>query len=390
MPSAEKAREQTSEPLVRLFEYFLETRSRLPIDPADRILERLERFREVRVLRIEIRLALGLLPKLVDRREIDSAEALDPSLELLERLVPRGERRVWRQLRYDLVELEVRLGELLGYGLCTNLHFAQLQSHLVRRLTQLVHGALESNPLLLCVTELSVDLLARRTRVGKIGLYAQTLVELPDQRLLVGGKRLGRRLDLATELALALLQVHELTLHARERSTRRLFRAATRFDANRDRLRCFTVLLRLRARRGHTLLKLATLPVRPLTFCDQLSPLRFRTVAPRTTLLDRPRERRMLGIEARDSAIEGPGASAHLLELRAARRELGFRLGLQLLALRRFGLSDPTRVFESVELCPRVGKSFGHVVDSSRRGAHGRLKSLDLVATGDYADLRVV
>src|SRR4029079_3996686 len=110
MPSAEKAREQTSEPLVRLFEYFLEPCSSLPIDPADRILERFERFREVRVLRIEIRLALGLLLELVDRREIDSAEALDPSLELLERLVPRGERRVWRQLRYDLFSLARRSG----------------------------------------------------------------------------------------------------------------------------------------------------------------------------------------------------------------------------------------------------------------------------------------
>src|SRR4051812_30836984 len=76
MASAEESREQPAEPLVRLFEHLLEPGSRLAIDPANCVLECLERFGEVRVLRVEIRLALGLLFELVDRREVDRAEAL--------------------------------------------------------------------------------------------------------------------------------------------------------------------------------------------------------------------------------------------------------------------------------------------------------------------------
>src|SRR5690606_21897474 len=47
MPAAEEARKQAPEPLIRPLESFLESRPRLPIDLANRLLERLERLREV-------------------------------------------------------------------------------------------------------------------------------------------------------------------------------------------------------------------------------------------------------------------------------------------------------------------------------------------------------
>ena len=95
--AAEEPREQTAEALVGLVERFFEPRARLAIDLADRVLERLERFGEIRELRVEILLALGLLLELVDRRQVDRAEPLNPALELLERLVPDGGRRIGGQ-----------------------------------------------------------------------------------------------------------------------------------------------------------------------------------------------------------------------------------------------------------------------------------------------------
>src|SRR5690606_3174614 len=102
MPAAEETREQPRKAGVRLVEGLLETGASLAVDLADRVLQRLERVREIVVLRVEIRLSFGLLAKLVDRREIDRAETLNPALDPLGVLLPFRAIRVRRQLRDHL------------------------------------------------------------------------------------------------------------------------------------------------------------------------------------------------------------------------------------------------------------------------------------------------
>ena len=66
MTAAEEPREKPLQALVGLVERLLEPRARFLIYLADGVLERLERFREIRELRVEILLPLLLFLELVD------------------------------------------------------------------------------------------------------------------------------------------------------------------------------------------------------------------------------------------------------------------------------------------------------------------------------------
>ena len=129
-------------------------------------------------------------------------------------------------------------------------------------LAQLVHDLLLRAALLLDFAQLRIDLVGRLARFAEIGFDDQTVVELADQGLLLGRERLAGCIDLRLELLLAFREMRELTLHARERRARRLFRAAPRFHFDGDRLRGFAMLFRLRARFGHAILVIAPLPAR--------------------------------------------------------------------------------------------------------------------------------
>src|SRR6185437_9538494 len=94
-------------------ERVLEAALRLAINLADRVLERGQRVRQVRVLPVQVLLALRLLAELVDRREIDLSQPLDLFGRLEQALLPPGHVCVLRKPRRDRVELETCRGKLL-------------------------------------------------------------------------------------------------------------------------------------------------------------------------------------------------------------------------------------------------------------------------------------
>ena len=66
----------------------LETIAGFPVDLADDVFQRLQRFGQVVVLRVQVALALGLLLVLLDRRQVDRPQTLDARRETLETLLP--------------------------------------------------------------------------------------------------------------------------------------------------------------------------------------------------------------------------------------------------------------------------------------------------------------
>ena len=90
MTAAEQAREALLQAGIDAIERVLEARARFAVDLADRRFERLQRVGQILELPIEVFLALGLLLELVDRRQVDLAEALDLLRQVRERLFPRG------------------------------------------------------------------------------------------------------------------------------------------------------------------------------------------------------------------------------------------------------------------------------------------------------------
>ena len=155
--AAEQARKEPPQTLIGFLESLLESRARFAVDLADRVLERLERFGQVGELRVEILLAFRLFLELVDGGQVDSAEPLEPALELLERVVPHDFRRVRRQAERDLVEQEARRRELLAHGFRADLRFARGEAHVVGQLAKLVYDLLVLFTLLLGITQLRID-----------------------------------------------------------------------------------------------------------------------------------------------------------------------------------------------------------------------------------------
>src|SRR5690606_19796716 len=181
MAAAEETREEPPQPLIRLVERLLETRAGFPIYLSDRLLERLERFGEIRELRVEVLLALGLLLELVDRGEIDRPKALDLPLDRFERLVPDGRRRILGKLGEDLLELETGLLKLLGDGLETDLRLPRRESHRVRRLACGGHGLLRLVAALLELAKLSIERFDGRARFGELRLDGGALIRKTRQ-----------------------------------------------------------------------------------------------------------------------------------------------------------------------------------------------------------------
>ena len=100
------------QPGVDAVEGVLETRARLLVDLAHRLLERLERIGEVGELAVEVFLALGLFLELVDGRQVHLAQLLEVAAGR-QRLFPGWRRRHRPRAREDLGQLETRGGELL-------------------------------------------------------------------------------------------------------------------------------------------------------------------------------------------------------------------------------------------------------------------------------------
>ena len=73
---------------VDLVERRFESCSRFPINLSNRRAQRLERFFQIFVLRVQVDLALRLLIELVDCSEVDRPQTLNSAVELVERLDP--------------------------------------------------------------------------------------------------------------------------------------------------------------------------------------------------------------------------------------------------------------------------------------------------------------
>src|SRR5690606_30297277 len=148
-------------------------------------------------LRVQIRLALGLLLELVDRGEVDRAEPLNLALDLLDLLVPRGGVGVGREARDDLLERETGLGKLLRYGFRAYFRLANRKPHGIGRLAQLVDGLVPRSALVLGFAQLVLDFLEGGTRLPEAAFDTEALVETHDELLLVRTQRFGCGLDLA-------------------------------------------------------------------------------------------------------------------------------------------------------------------------------------------------
>ena len=120
--AAKQRREKLREMLVDLVEGFLQPVPRFSIDPSNRIFQRIDGFRQVCVLRIEMPLALRRCLQLFQRRQIDRTEGRNGigqtghlALQILRlhvRLIQRHQRRFIRlgidQLLREAVAVETR------------------------------------------------------------------------------------------------------------------------------------------------------------------------------------------------------------------------------------------------------------------------------------------
>ena len=112
LPAAEEHREEPGEVLVDRVERLLQELSGFAIDLANGVLERRHRFREIGRLGVQILLALPGDLELVERREIDGAEAGDRALQPLDFGRQPGLVAERLQLGGQCGEVGVRFGEL--------------------------------------------------------------------------------------------------------------------------------------------------------------------------------------------------------------------------------------------------------------------------------------
>src|SRR5690606_35919503 len=208
---------------------------------------RLECLGQVRKLRVEILLALGLLLELVDRGEIDRPEPLDLSLDRLEGLRPRRGRRVLRKSRDDLLEIEPGFPKLLGNGLEPRLGLARGAADAVPRVARGGGGPLDLVSLLLDFAQLSIQRLDRPSCFREPALDLRPLVAQLREQAFVRGKRLDGVFELISELVATLRQMLLLSQHARERGARRFLRVTSRLDLDRELLSELALTLRPRS-----------------------------------------------------------------------------------------------------------------------------------------------
>src|SRR5690606_37265953 len=317
MPAAEEAREEAAKPLIRLLERFLEARPGFPIDLANRLLEGLERLREILELRVEVLLALGLLLELVDRGEVDRAKALNLALDRLERLVPRRRRRVFRELREHLLELEAGFLKLLGHGLEADLRLPGREPHPISGLSSSRDGLLRLVAALLDLPKAHVERLDGGARLREPCLDGTALFDEAGQSAFVRRQRLDGRLELTPQLVAAFRQMLLLRQDAGERRARRLLRVAARLELDRKLVGDLPVMLRARSRLRDNRLMALSLRLELLPDAGKLVEHARGLAAPGCALLELRVEPLTLRRQLRDRLVQDARPAAQLLELAA-------------------------------------------------------------------------
>src|SRR5688572_24697796 len=150
------------------------------------------------------------------------------------------------------------------------------------------------------------------------------------------------------------------------------------------------MLFRGSASIGEALGELAPLTLDALTRCRELGVTSDTDSAPCLALVDGSDERLLLGVEICDGAVQRRSALPRLVELRTAGTELSLCVREQLLPLRCFHLRLRARFLEPLSLQPRIGQRFGELLDAARRRLGAFAQTLDLVAAGEDAHLRIV
>src|SRR5690606_35343103 len=159
--AAEQPREEPLEVLVDLVEGFLEARARFAIHPANRLLERRERLRQVLGLLVEVALAARKLLELLDRDQVDRPEALDAVRNALEALLPGGLVRLGRHFREHLRELGPALAHLIREGVAAHQELLTRDALRLERGAHRLRLAFLVHARLLLAPQLGIDL-ARR------------------------------------------------------------------------------------------------------------------------------------------------------------------------------------------------------------------------------------
>ena len=180
--ATEEPRELFLETRIDPVEGFLEAALGLAIDAADGILERRERVGQVRMLPVEVLLALGLFPELVDRGQVDLAEPLDLLAGLAESHFPV--RTVASAVSPAVVtaELEPRCRKLLEQRLATHPQLLHREPHAVEQLARLADPPLgRDHTLLVELPQPRIDRFHRASRGAQILLDAHPPPEAPPR-----------------------------------------------------------------------------------------------------------------------------------------------------------------------------------------------------------------
>ncbi|KGD44404.1 hypothetical protein DO72_5716 [Burkholderia pseudomallei] len=164
LPAAEQAREQIAEMAVHFVEGRLQERARFLVDLADRVLERLDRVRQIGRLRIEEHLALARGRELVERRHVDRAERVDRVVDPRDLALQVRRLHVRHELflQRGLVDLGRR--ELLGELLARHTRRLLLQLQLGDAIAQRLQRALGGEPRLVGRAQLRREIVELRAR----------------------------------------------------------------------------------------------------------------------------------------------------------------------------------------------------------------------------------
>ena len=200
-PPPNKPREFVLQSAVDAVEGVLETGSRLAVDLADGLLERVQGIRKVGELPVEVLLALGLLLQLVDRRQVDGAETLDPFGDFHELLIPREDGRILGERGRHPLEIELGRRKLLDQRLAADTRLLHAETDLRERRARGFRSAFRFLPHQVQVAHDRVRFLDGPPRVAEFALNRQPLFQ--------------EGLQLAFELRERRLALRELALEVR-------------------------------------------------------------------------------------------------------------------------------------------------------------------------------
>ncbi len=259
MSAAEQARKLLLQAGIDALEGLLEPRAGLLVDPAHGLLEGIQRRGEVRVLAVEVLLALGLLLQLIDRGEIHLAELLQVDAHLRERLLPLRHARLFREPRVNLRKLEARLGKLLGEALPPDPGFLGGHAGRFHRLAGLIDELLRAQALLIQRPQLRIGVFQLPSGHRQLGLNIQT----PGERIVQARFELQNRLIRTRQLLFQLLatahQLRALLRHAIQTDSHRAFGRAPRLEADQQIAPRQLCALCAGSRGGHAFAPLLTL-----------------------------------------------------------------------------------------------------------------------------------